>query len=55
MPWGVLTSFGANPENDYKIVGEMRSPEGQVQYLSKPTRNAQDAIKACEAAKSSAT
>jgi hypothetical protein len=55
VPWGVLTSFGANPENDYKIVGEMRSPEGQFQFLSKPTRNAQEAIKACEAARAGAT
>ena len=55
VPRDVLTSFGANSESDYKIVGEVRSPEGQVQYFSKPTRNAHEAIKACEAAKASAT
>ena len=53
VPWDVLTSFGVNPENDYKIVGEMRSPEGQDQFLSKPTRNPQESIKACKAARAS--
>ena len=55
VPRDVLISFGANPEKDYKIVGEMRSPEGQIQFLSKPTRNAQEAINACELARASTT
>lgn len=54
VPRDVITNFGADMEDDYKIVGEMQSPEGHVQYLSKPTRNAQDATKACEAARASA-
>lgn len=54
VPADVLASFGANLENDFKIVGAVRFPEGQIQYLSKPTRNVQEAIKACDAAKASA-
>lgn len=55
VPWDVLTGIGANPGSDYKMVGEMRSPEGQVQYLSKPTRNVHVAVQACNAARTNAT
>jgi len=55
VPWSVLASFGVSSEDDFKLVGEMRSPEGQIQYLSRPTRDAQEAIKACEAARANAT
>lgn len=53
VPGEVLASFGANLEKDYKTVGEIQSPDGQIQYLSKPTRDTHEAIQACEAAKAS--
>lgn len=49
VPAEVLASFGAASEADYQIVGEFKSPEGQVQYLSKPTRDMREATSVCEA------
>lgn len=55
VPQDVLASFGANLENDYNLIIGVRTPDGQVQYLSKPARNAHEAIKACEVARASPT
>ena len=54
VPKEVLTSFGADPETDYEIVGTVRSPEGQAQYLSRPVRSVQVAVNACTKARENA-
>lgn len=51
VPNEVLTSFGASPGIDYQSVGEFISPEGQIQYLGKPSRDLQKATNACDAAR----
>ncbi|MDW3681746.1 hypothetical protein RA280_08285 [Cupriavidus sp. CV2] len=45
---GILASFGADLGEDFKIVGTLKFPDGQIQQLHKPIRSADAAVAACE-------
>lgn len=47
IPEVVLASFGASYFNNFEIVGEAVSPDGQIQQFLKPTRSQEAAATAC--------
>lgn len=47
IPEVVLASFGASYSNHFEIVGEVVSPDGQIQQFLKPTRSQEAAVIAC--------
>lgn len=47
IPDRVLESFGASYFSHFEIVGEVVSPDGQVQQFFKPTRSQETAVIAC--------
>lgn len=48
VPSTVLSSFGADPDNDLETVGTVMTPDGKIQHLQKPKRNRDAAVAACE-------